>query len=234
MGRTRSFGSVWGPRLLRRSHVHSHPRLLGAVAVAIIVYFFLSDGTATATRLLIAFDGGALIFLAAIWVMMARATPDGMRRRAEIEDEGRYSVLTLSVAAATAILLTIVFELHGIKDLPPGLAGLRVALATATILLSWLFMNTIFALHYAHGYYGNSDPSSEYKPTGGLIFPGRAQPDYWDFLYFSFVVGMTFQVSDVQIEDHGLRRNVLAHGVLAFFFNVVILALTINIVAGLI
>jgi uncharacterized membrane protein len=74
--------------------VHSHPRLLGAVAVAIIVYFFLSDGTATATRLLIAFDGGALIFLVAIWVMMPRATPDGMRRRAEIEDEGRYSVLT--------------------------------------------------------------------------------------------------------------------------------------------
>jgi uncharacterized membrane protein len=184
MGRTRSFGSVWGPRLLRRSHVHSHPRLLGAVAVAIIVYFFLSDGTATATRLLIAFDGGALIFLAAIWVMMARATPDGMRRRAEVEDEGRYSVLTLSVAAATAILLTIVFELYGIKDLPPGLAGLRVALATATILLSWLFMNTIFALHYAHGYYGNSDPSSEYKPAGGLIFPAEPSPTIGIFSTF--------------------------------------------------
>jgi uncharacterized membrane protein len=234
MGRTRAFGSVWWRRLLRRSHVQSHPRLLGAVAVAIIVYFLLSDATETATRFLIAFGGGALVFLAAIWVMMARATPDGMRRRAEIEDEGRYTVLILSAAAATAILLTIVFELHGIKDLPPGLAGFRVALAAATILLSWFFMNTMFALHYAHGYYGDSDPSSEYKPTGGLIFPGRAQPDYWDFIYFSFVVGMTFQVSDVQIEDHDLRRNVLAHGVLAFFFNVVILALTINIVAGLI
>jgi uncharacterized membrane protein len=234
MGRTRSFGSVWGRRLLRRSHVQSHPRLLGAAAVAIIVYFLLSDATATATRLLIAFGGGALVFLAAIWVMMARATPEGMRRRAEIEDEGRYTVLILSAAAATAILLTIVFELHGIKDLPPGLAGFRVVLAAATILLSWFFMNTMFALHYAHGYYGDSDPSNEYKPTGGLIFPGRVQPDYWDFLYFSFVVGMTFQVSDVQIEDHDLRRNVLAHGVLAFFFNVVILALTINIVVGLI
>jgi len=229
MGRTRAFGSVWWRRLLRRSHVQSHPRLLGAVAVAIIVYFLLSDATETATRFLIAFGGGALVFLAATWVMMAQATPDGMRRRAEIEDEGRYTVLILSAAAATAILLTIVFELHGIKDLPPGLAGFRVALAAVTILLSWFFMNTMFALHYAHGYYGDSDPSSEYKPTGGLIFPG-----YWDFIYFSLVVGMTFQVSDVQIEDHDLRRNVLAHGVLAFFFNVVILALTINIVAGLI
>src|SRR5712691_2371899 len=86
LGRARSFGSGWGRRLLRRSHVHSHPRLLGAMAVAIIVYFFLSGGTETATRFLLAFDGGALVFLAAIWVMMARATPDGMRRRAEIED----------------------------------------------------------------------------------------------------------------------------------------------------
>lgn len=167
--------------------------------------------------------------------MMARATPDGMRRRAELEDEGRYTVLILSVTAAIAILLTIVFELHGIKDLPPDLAGLRVALAAGTILLSWFFMNTIFALYYAHGYYGDADSSSgDYKPTGGLVFPGRPEPDYWDFLYFSFVVGMTFQVSDVQIEDHTLRRGVLAHGVLAFFFNVIIVALTINIIAGLI
>ncbi len=105
-----------------------------------------------------------LVFLAAVWVMMARATPDGMRRRAEIEDEGRYTVLTLSVAVATANLLTIVFELHGIKDLPPGLAGLRVALAATTILLSWFFMNTMFALHYAHGYYGHSDPSASISP----------------------------------------------------------------------
>ena len=95
-------------------------------------------------------------------------------------------------------------------------------------------MNTIFALHYAHGYYGDADPSKEYKAIGGLVFPGRHDPDYWDFMYFSFVVGMTFQVSDVQVEDPKLRRQVLAHGVLAFFFNVVIVALTINIVAGLI
>ena len=234
MGQARSFWSVWGRYLLRRTHVRTHPRLLGAAAVAAFFYFLLPGWTATATRCLFAFDGGAVVFLAAVWVMMARATPDGMRRRAELEDEGRYTILTLSVTAAIAILLTIVFELHGVKDLPPDQAAIRVAGAAATILLSWFFMNTIFALHYAHGYYGDADPSSEYKPTGGLAFPGCRQPDYWDFLYFSFVVGMTFQVSDVQIEDHGLRRNVLAHGVLAFLFNVVIVALTINIVAGLI
>ena len=217
--------------------MRSHPRLLAAGMVALALYWAfywaLSGSTGTAASFLIAFDGGAAMFLASVWIMMASATPDGMRRRAELEDEGRYAVLSFSAAAAIAILLAIVFELHGIKDRPSELAGADVALAAATILLSWFFMNTIFALHYAHGYYGDADPSSEYKPVGGLIFPGRHDPDYWDFMYFSFVVGMTFQVSDVQIEDHRLRRVVLAHGVLAFFFNVVIVALTINILAGL-
>ena len=229
--------SVWrvvGNRLVRHSHLRSHPRLLASGAMAVFLYWLLAGVTGAGTGFPIAFDGGAIVFLTAVWVMMARATPTGMRRRAEIEDEGRYAVLIFSAAAATAILLAIVFELHGIKDLPADQAGFRVALAAATILLSWFFMNTMFALHYAHGYYGDSDPSSEYKRTGGLVFPSTPDPDYWDFLYFSFVVGMTFQVSDVQIEDHNLRRVVLAHGVLAFFFNVVILALTINIVAGLI
>ena len=225
--------SIWLV-LLRRTHVRSHPRLLAAVAVALILYWILSGWTGTAAGFLIAFDGGAVVFLAAVWIMMALATPEGMRRRAEIEDEGRYAVLGFSAAAATAILFAIVFELHGIKDRPPDLAGFQVALAVATILLSWLFMNTIFALHYAHGFYGDADPSNEYQAIGGLVFPGRHDPDYWDFMYFSFVVGMTFQVSDVQVEAHELRREVLAHGVLAFFFNVVIVALTINILAGLI
>ena len=186
MDRVRSLWSLLGRGPLRHTHVYSHPRLLGAGAVALLLFFLLSGWFGAATRFLIAADGGALVFLSAVWIMMARATPDGMRRRAELEDEGRYTILILSVTAALAILLTIVFELHGIKDLSPKLAGFRVALAVGTILLSWFFMNTIFALYYAHGYYGDADPSSDYKATGGLGFPGRPQPDYWDFLYFSF------------------------------------------------
>jgi uncharacterized membrane protein len=165
--------------------------------------------------------------------MMARATTAGLRRRAAAEDEGRYVVLVLSAAVASAILLAIAFALHGVRGQPPGAAGLRAALATVTILLAWLFMNTMFALHYAHVFYGDADGPAA-ADTRGLAFPGRAEPDYWDFLYFSFTIGMTFQVSDVQIEAHRLRRTALAHAVLAFFFNVAVLALTVNIVAGLI
>jgi len=151
-------GSVWFVlrEVPRRTHMRSHPRLLTAAAVAFILYWILSGWTGTATGFLVTFDSGALVFLAAVWIMMAQATPDGMR--SEIEDEGRYSVLGFSAAAATAILFAIVFELHGIKDRPSDVAGFQVALAVATILLSWLFMNTMFALHYAHGYYGDADP----------------------------------------------------------------------------
>ena len=223
---------ILGRRALRHTHIRSHPRLFVATAVGLLLYWLVPGWTGSGPAFLVAFDGGALTFLIAVWVMMARATPDSMRRRAELEDEGRYTVLGFGTAAASAVLVAIVFELHGSKNADSP--GFHIVLAAAAILLSWFFMNTIFALHYAHGYYGDADPSSGYKPIGGLAFPGQPKPDYWDFMYFSFVVGMTFQVSDVQIEAHGLRRLVLAHSVLAFFFNVAVLALTINIVAGLI
>ena len=214
-------------------HMRQHPRLAISTALGIILYFLLPAAIGESARLLAAFDLAATGFLAAIWIMMTRATPTDMRRRAQAEDEGRYVVLALSTAVASAILLSIAFALHGIREQPPGDAGAHVALAVVTILLAWFFMNTMFALHYAHFFYGDADGPADAEARG-LAFPGRTEPDYWDFLYFSFTIGMTFQVSDVQIESHRLRRTGLAHGVLAFFFNVVVLALTINIVAGLI
>jgi uncharacterized membrane protein len=212
--------------------LRQHPRLVFSILLGILAYLVLPKRIGEGSRLLASFDLAALAFLGAIWIMMARATTAGMRRRAQIEDESRHVVLALSAATAVAILLAIALELHQIRGQPPAATGLRVSLAALTILLAWLFMNTIFALHYAHFFYGDSD-----APAGGdvrgLLFPGRTEPDYWDFLYFSFVIGMTFQVSDVQIESHRLRRIALAHGVLAFLFNVVVLALSINIIAGL-
>lgn len=221
-------GAGFRLRLVHRlRHVRRHPRLSVATALGIVLYFVLPVGIGETPRLLAAFDGAAVGFLAAIWMMMAHANPAEMRRRARLEDEGRHVVLALGAAVASAILLAIGFELHGIRDRPAGDASIRVVLAGATILLAWFFMNTMFALHYAHSFYGDGE-------ARGLAFPGRAEPDYGDFLYFSFVIGMTFQVSDVAIESHRLRRIGLAHGVLAFFFNVIVLALAVNIIAGLI
>ena len=213
--------------------LRAHPRLIIAVAIALACYFLLPGRLEWAMRALIAFDVGAIIFIAAIWFMMARATQADMRWRAVLEDEGRHVILALAASAAVAILLAIVFELHGSKDLPPLQQGPHVALAAATIFLSWVFMNTMFAVHYAHEYYGEGEGADD-AVSGGLAFPGDDVPGYSDFLYFSFVIGMTFQVADVGITAKGLRKVALVQGVLAFFFNVVVLALTINILAGMI
>ena len=233
MASTHDRGSLGSRFAHRTRYLRQHPRLAISAVLGILVYLLLPAWIGESTRLLAAFDLAAIAFLGAIWIMMARATTADMRRRAQIEDEGRHVVLALSAAVASAILLSIAFELHGIRDLPLSAAGPRVALAVVAILLAWFFMNTMFALHYAHFFYGDADGPADAEARG-LAFPGRAEPDYWDFLYFSFTIGMTFQVSDVQIEAHRLRRTALVHGVLAFFFNVVVLALTINIIAGLI
>ncbi len=102
-----------------------------------------------------------------------------------------------------------------------------------TIIGSWLLVHTIFAMHYAHEYYQDHQTQSDCK-AGGLDFPEDIEPDYWDFLYFSFVIGMTSQVSDVQITSRSMRRLSLLHSILSFFFNTAIVAMSINIIAGLI
>lgn len=216
----------------RTRYLRRHLRLVLSVLLGIVAYLVLPRSIGGGTRLLVAFDLAAVAFLGAVWIMMARATTAEMRGRSQIEDESRYVVLALSAATAVAILLAIALELRDIRDQPPAGTSLPVILAAVTILLAWFFTNTIFALHYAHLFYADSDAHTG-ADARGLAFPGRAEPDYWDFLYFSFVIGMTFQVSDVQIENHQLRRIALAHGVLAFLFNVVVLALSINIIAGL-
>lgn len=207
------------------------PRIAIAALLSVVAAAVLPATLAIETRFLLAFDLGAIVYLVAMWLLMGRATAANIGERARLQDEGKWTVLILGCLVATAVLFAIGFEMHGVRQLPGYRAGLHVGLAGLTIVLSWVFMNSLFAVHYAHEYYM---PAPEGGYTGGLQFPGREHPDYWDFVYFSFVIGMTFQVSDVQITQGAPRRLAVAHGVLAFFFNVVILALVINISAGLI
>lgn len=218
---------LWAARQLQ-----AHPRLLASIAFVAAAYFLLPHHWSIGARAMMAFDAGALLFLGLAWSMMRRAGPDRMRQRARREDAGRWAVLALAVAAGAAGLLAIGSELRAARELEGAALAYHVALTTGTIALSWFFVHTNFALRYAHEYYG--DAGSTDGTRGGLEFPGGQSPDYWDFLYFSFVIGATSQVSDVQVTGRGLRRLVLAHGVLAFIFNTMILALAINIAAGLI
>ena len=203
-----------------------HPRFnLCAVLFLVLIAGFGATGMGMTRAIVLAFCVAAIVFLGALSAMFAGADTASIRSRAREEDQGRWGVLASSVAVSTVTLIALGLELHASKS---G-GALEIALAASSLLLSWLFMNTMFALHYAHDYYG--DDGRKHK-RGGLEFPSDGDPDYWDFVYFAFVLGMTFQVSDVQITSRGLRRTALVHGVIAFFFNVVIVALSVNLVAS--
>jgi uncharacterized membrane protein len=211
------------PYLLRV--IRARPRTATSVVLGIVVMALLPAGWPMSTRFLVSWDAGVALYLLLVFGMMARAGIDHMRRNAALQDEGRFAILILTVTAAAASLGAILSELSTAQGATR--TGMQLALATITIVLSWTFVHTIFALHYAHEYYGERGAKHD-----GLNFPGEGQPDYWDFAYFSFVIGMTSQVSDVAIASKPIRRTATAHGIVSFFFNVTLVALMVNIAAS--
>jgi uncharacterized membrane protein len=205
----------------------SHPRLSIATVLAIAVVLALPHDLRMSTRLLMGWDVGAIFYLATAFRLAQEFDLKHTQRRAERSDEGALLILVLTVAAAVASLAAIVVELGAAR----ANTGDRLALALAggTTLLSWALIHTMFAFHYAHRFYLKRDTHGS-----GLAFPNDDEPNYWDFIYFSFVIGMTFQVSDVQVTTKPMRRLVIMHGVLSFFFSVAILALAVNVGASLI
>jgi uncharacterized membrane protein len=206
------------------------PRLLLSTLLAGIVAAFLPPSVHLVSRLLCSWDAFTICFLVLSLRLMLRATPEIMRRFARQEDEGRTVILSLITIAACVSVGAIGLILQD-KGKENSLLFLHLGLSIATIVSSWLLVHTIFAQHYAHTYYREDRTLDECK-ADGLDFPGEIEPDYWDFLYFSFVIGMTSQVSDVNVTSRQIRRLSLIHGVLSFFFNTTIVAMMINIVAG--
>jgi uncharacterized membrane protein len=174
---------------------------------------------------ILAWDAGVACYLLLTHRVIADHSVASMKRRAARLDTRTSVIMAIVVTAACVSLYGLSANLHGPEGVLPDHPVLRVVLASLTIIGSWSLIHTVFAVHYTHLYYGPSN--------GGLIFPGGGDPNYYDFLYYSFVVGMTFQVSDVQVAEPSLRRLTLVHGVLSFFFNVVILALAVSVGAGL-
>lgn len=200
-------------------------RLLASIGVGLVLIFVLPAHLRLTTKLLIGWDVGVGLYLLLALQVFASADIDRIRRHAAIEDEGRGAILVLTAAAALASLGAIVAELGAVAD--ASRSSRELSLAVVTILLSWFFTHTIFAVHYAHDFYGDHRGKAS-----GLAFPGKDQPDYWDFVYFSFVIGMTAQVSDVAVTSKMIRRTVTAHGIVSFLFNAALLALTVNIAAN--
>jgi uncharacterized membrane protein len=208
-------------------------RLGIALAIGVVLFLGAPRLLSPVARALLGWDAAVFTLMGLVLAMMARGTASAMRRRAALQDSGRWVILIVTVGGALFSLLALAVVEKILKNAAGGATALYIPLMIATIILSWLLVHTQFALHYAHGYYGPSDDEDDEDGlVGGLEFPSEPEPDYWDFMYFSFVVGMTCQVSDVQISGRMLRRLALIHGVIAFFFNTIILALTINVVAG--
>jgi uncharacterized membrane protein len=220
------------------NRITAHIRLILSTVLGFAAYFLLpwSDELAP-MRVALSGDVGALCFLILIVLMMQRSDIASIRRRAEIADVGRVEIIVLILAAAILSLFAVATVLAGSRELALPDKIPHVAVAVVTILVSWFFIHALFATHYAHLYY-DAGESETGKPTkkikGGLKFPDEPNPDYWDFVYFSFVLGMTFQVSDVQVTARNLRHLTTAHGIIAFFYNTVVLALAVSIAANLI
>jgi uncharacterized membrane protein len=208
-------------------------RVGGASILGGAVFASIPPTYGAALRALWGWDAGVFGLIAAIMFMVIRSTTEHMRLRAATQDPGRLVILTVIVAGSLVSVLGLVAVQKTLKGAGGDVSILPLATIVGTIVLSWFLLHIVFSLHYAHGYYGPAvDEDDADGLVGGLDFPSETKPDYWDFMYFSFVVGMTCQVSDVEISGRMLRRLALFHGVIAFFFNTIILALTINILAS--
>ena len=203
--------------------VYARPRTFVAIALGVVAFFLLPSSPRLVTRLLVAWDTFATLYLALVYLMMWRSEHRSVKRNAILQDDGRFLILLVTALGAFASIAAIVFELGVSNRSGPGLI-----LATVTIVLSWAAVHTAFSLHYAHEYYRGGKP-------GGLQFPNgdpHKDADYWDFVYFSFVIGMTAQVSDVGITDKTIRRTATVHGIISFVFNTALVALMVNIAAS--
>ena len=211
----------------------TRPRLTGSIAAGLAVAVglaFLTDLRAS-TASLVGWDVLCLTFMALMTLYMSNRDAAAMRTHAEEADEGRAVVLVLILLASVASFAAIAMELSAAKTAHGTARAVYIALAFFTIAMSWLFVQLNFALHYAHAYY--SPPEAGRGDAGGLRFPGEGEPDYWDFVHFSIVIGVASQTADIDFTDKALRRLGTAHSLFAFVFNTVVVALTINLLASL-
>jgi uncharacterized membrane protein len=218
-----------GNFLLRMMPVH---RFLISLFLAVIVYLFIvSANLEVMVKLMISWSVFALSYIITSCIVFFGQKPAQIRELSKREDGSRLYVFSLVILTSFVSMLTVLLLMRSqsIKATPQIIF---MPVAIGSMLFSWIMVHTIFAFHYAHLYYGN-DTDDSTKHAEGLKFPGSEKPGYFDFAYFSFVIGMTFQVSDVEVTSPSIRRLVLLHGLLSFGLNTFVVALTINLIAGL-
>ncbi|MCI1189770.1 DUF1345 domain-containing protein [Hymenobacter sp. DH14] len=214
-------------------NLNARQRLLLAVAVGGITWLLLPGTLLPTTRLVAAWDVFCLSSLALIWAGTRNADTAHIRRMATRQDPGRTWAFIAVLVASSASLMAVVALLSGLAKMRGSEVTVHVLLSIGAVVGAWLQLHAVFALRYAHQYYSENLATVPPDNLGGLDFPGGPPANYWDFAYFAFVVGMTAQTADVAISSTHMRQLVMLHGLLAFAFNTSVVALTINLVAGL-
>lgn len=207
----------------------TRPRLTSAILIGLIVWWFLPGDWGAVTRGLIGWNVTVWLYLCLMGWLMVRANPAKVRKIAEQEDKSAVAILAIMSLASIASFSAIIFELTSIKDLQLSGRFAHYAFTGATVIGTWFLVATLFTFHYARNYYRS--PSARRS----IAFPDQnVEPDYWDFLYFSFTIAVAAQTSDVTVTSTAMRKTVLVQSILSFFFNVAIIGLSINIAASLV
>src|ERR1700730_12980378 len=211
----------------------AHLRLFIALIVSLIVFVLTIGRLQLLVQAIAVWNVFAWSMTVLTWTRIILTGAKTSVQTAKLQDTTRFVIFLFVVFAAVASLVSVAILIGGAKGLGQKTLTEHLFLAAATVVSSWFLVHTVFAMHYAHGYYHDEDEGPGFSSAGGLEFPDEKEPDFLDFAYFSFVIGMTCQVSDVQVSSHSMRRLALVHGVLSFIFNTVILALSISLASGL-
>jgi len=214
--------------------IDAHYRLMLAIAVSVIVFFCFNHSLSPPALAQVVWIGCALTVIILNWIIILTSHPREVRKIAKLQDSSRTLLFIFIITASLVSLVAIIFLLKASKGLSEELRNAHILLAIASVFVSWWLVHTIFSLRYAHMFYDTDTDDGGKKPGGGLIIPDADEPDFLDFVYFGFVVGMTFQVSDVEISDRKIRRLCLLHGLISFAFNTAIVALSINVISGMV
>lgn len=199
-------------------------RLVITGAAATIVAVVAALVSSWELAVVLAWSAASAVFLAVVWTAILRCDSAETERLSTVEDDSRFAAGVLLLGASTASLIGVAFALHRASNVDGAQKVVLTVAALLTIVLSWLVVNTVFTLRYAHLYF--------LPPAGGIDFPGSERPDYRDFAYLAFTVGMTYQVSDTGLRTPKFRRTLLGHSLLSYLFGTGIVATTINVVAG--
>ncbi len=211
-------------------YIDSQHRQYIALAVALLTYF-LTRKQPLSANIMLTWISYASSILVMSWISILSMHPSAVRKVASLEDSSVTFIFLFIIGSAFASLFAVVFLLQSLKGLSKEQTITHVLLSIASVAISWWLTHTIFTMRYAHIFYSTKNEEGEYGY--GLEFPKEPHPDFMDFVYFSFVIGMTFQVSDVEISSRKIRRLAWLQGILSFVFNTAIVALSINIISGM-